>query len=67
MPNAVRDFLWGCDKVAILEGTISVVEDPLRPPEPLSRGRRKEPLCNSYKGFGLCDSLLALQVRRRGR
>ena len=51
------DFLCVCDKVRIRGRAFSAAEDPLWPPEPLSRGQRKQPLSNSYKGFGLCDGL----------
>jgi hypothetical protein len=52
------DFLCVCDKVRIRGRAFSVAEDPLWPTEPLSRGHRKRPLSNSYKGCGLCDALL---------
>jgi hypothetical protein len=39
---------------------------PLWPPEALSRGHRKPPLSNSYRRFGLCDSLGARQRRGTG-
>src|SRR5450755_150395 len=55
--NAPLDFSCACDKVTIFGRTFSAAADPLGPPETLSRGRRNRPLCNSYKGFGLCDSL----------
>ena len=51
------DFLCVCDKVRIRGRAFSTAEGPLWPPEPLSRGQRKQPLSNSYKGFGLCDGL----------
>ena len=51
------DFLCVCDKVRIRGRAFSAAEDPLWPTEPLSRGQRKQPLSNSYKGFGLCDGL----------
>ena len=51
------DFLCVCDKVRIRGRAFSAAEDPLWPTELLSRGQRKQPLSNSYKGFGLCDGL----------
>ena len=51
------DFLCVCDKVRIWGRAFSAAEDPLWPTEPLSRGQRKQPLSNFYKGFGLCDGL----------
>src|SRR5450755_2485373 len=55
--NAPLDFSCACDKVTIFGRTFSAAADPFWAPETLSRGRRNRPLCNSYKGFGLCDSL----------
>ncbi len=57
------DFLCVCDKVRIRGRAFSAVEDPLWPPEPLSRGQQKQPLSNSYKGFGLCDGLRRKEQR----
>jgi hypothetical protein len=44
--------------------SLSAAEDPLWPTEPLSRRQRKQPLSNSYKGFGLCDGLVRKQKCR---
>jgi hypothetical protein len=45
------DLLCVCDKVRIRGRASSAAEDPLWPTEPLSRGQRKQPLSNSYKGL----------------
>src|ERR1019366_9306905 len=64
--NTILDFLCVCHKVTILGRAISVAESPVRPAGSLSRGQPKWLLSNSYKGFGLSDSLRPEHQSARG-
>src|ERR1019366_9499144 len=64
--NTILDFLCVCHRVTILGRAISVAESPVRPAGSLSRGQPKWLLSNSYKGFGLSDSLRPEHQSARG-
>src|ERR1039458_6357282 len=64
--NTILDFLCVCHRGTIFGRAILVAESPLRPAGSLSRGQPKWLLSNSYKGFGLSDSLRPEHQSARG-